>query len=80
MCLAIPGQIKQIKGDDPLLRVGHVLFGTILKEINLACVPEAKIGDYVLVHAGLAISLIDEIEAIKVFEALQESGEFELSS
>ena len=77
MCLAIPGQLLEIKGDDPLLRSGRVSFGGLVKEINLAYTPEAKIDDYVLVHVGFAISIIDEIEAERVFSYLDEIGEVE---
>lgn len=75
MCLAIPGRVLSISGDDPLMRVGQVDFGGIVKEINLAFVPEAAIGDYVLVHVGFAISIINEAEATRVFDYLREIGE-----
>jgi hydrogenase expression/formation protein HypC len=75
MCLAIPGKIASISGDDPLLRTGKVDFGGILKEANLAYVPEAKVGDYVIVHVGFAISRVDEEEARQVFEYLREMEE-----
>ena len=63
MCLAIPGKIERISGDDPLTRMGHVNFGGILKEACLAYVPEATVGDYVIVHVGFALSRVDEAEA-----------------
>jgi hydrogenase expression/formation protein HypC len=72
MCLAVPGEILEIKGDRPETRVGRVRFGGIVKEVNLAFVPEATQGDYVLVHVGFAISTIDEIEAARVFAYLKE--------
>ncbi len=75
MCLAVPGKITSIEGTDPIFRTGKVNFGGILKQINLAYVPEAKIGDYVLVHVGFAISIIDEEEAQQVFEYLRQMGE-----
>ena len=75
MCLAVPAKILSISGDDPIMRLGRVDFGGIVKEINLAYVPEARIGDYVLVHVGFAISVIDAVEAARVFEHLQEIGE-----
>jgi hydrogenase expression/formation protein HypC len=75
MCLAVPGMIQSIEGDDPIFRCGKVSFGGIVKQINLAYVPEAKIGDYVLVHVGFAISIIDEAEAQQVFEYLRQMGE-----
>ena len=76
MCLAVPGKIRSITGEgDPLSRIGKVDFGGILKEANLAYVPEAKVGDYVIVHVGFALSKIDEEEAQKVFEYLKEMNE-----
>jgi hydrogenase expression/formation protein HypC len=76
MCLAIPGKITSIKGEDPLQRTGKVDFGGILKEAHLGYVPEAKIGDYVIVHVGFAISRLDEDEAKKVFEYLRQTDDF----
>ena len=72
MCLAIPGKIESISGDDPLTRMGKVNFGGILKDASLAYVPEAKVGDYVIVHVGFALSRLDETEAHKVFEYLKQ--------
>ena len=63
MCLAVPGQLLDIDGSDELTRQGRVCFAGIVKVANLACVPEAQVGDYVLVHAGFAIAVIDEDEA-----------------
>jgi hydrogenase expression/formation protein HypC len=75
MCLAVPGKILSVSGDDPITRVGRVDFGGIVKEISLAYTPEVKIGNYVLVHVGFAITVIDEIEAGRVFEHLRALGE-----
>ena len=75
MCLAVPGKIISIEESDPLLRCGRVNFGGILKDVNLGYVPEAKIGDYVIVHVGFAISTVDEVEAERVFEYLREMDE-----
>ncbi len=61
-----------ISGDDPLERTGRIDFGGILKEASLAYVPEARVGDYVIVHVGFALSRVDEDEAKKVFEYLHE--------
>jgi len=72
MCLAIPGKITTVTGDDPLWRVGKVDFGGIQKDVNLACVPEANVGDYVIVHVGFALSKVDESEANEVFEYLRQ--------
>ncbi|MGC8668838.1 MAG: HypC/HybG/HupF family hydrogenase formation chaperone [Chthonomonadales bacterium] len=71
MCLAVPGKILCITNDDPLMRMGKVSFGGIVKEVNLAFVPEASVGDYVVVHVGFALSKIDEAEAQRVFEMLE---------
>ena len=71
MCLAVPGKILSIEGDNPLMVSGRVDFAGLVKQVNLAYVPEAKEGDYVLVHAGFAISVIDEDQAGLVFECLQ---------
>ncbi len=75
MCLAVPGKIISIQGDEALTRTGKVNFGGVLKEVSLAYVPEAQIGDYVIVHVGFALSLVDEDEAARVFEYLEQMGE-----
>ena len=75
MCLAIPGKITTISGEDPLMRSGKVDFGGILKEVSLAYVPEVKVGDYVIVHVGFALSRVDEEEANQVFEYLRQMQE-----
>ncbi len=75
MCLAIPGKIVHIPEyplETPLQRVAQVSFGGILKEISLAFVPEAEIGDYVIAHAGVAISRVDEKEAQRSLAYLKE--------
>lgn len=77
MCLAIPGQIKSILEHDPPMRSGKVIFGGIAKEVNLTFVPDAGVGDYVIVHVGVAISQVDENEAKKVFAYLDELGELD---
>ncbi len=74
MCLAVPGKIESITGND-IERMARVNFSGVIREISLAYVPEAEIGDYVLVHVGFAISKIDEEEAKKVFEYLVQMGE-----
>ncbi len=75
MCLAVPGKITEIMGEDVFTRMGKVNFGGIQKEVSLAYVPEAKAGDYVIVHVGFAISLVDEKEAEQVFQYLKEIDE-----
>jgi len=70
MCLAVPGRIVSMSGDEPFSRVAKVSFGGVVKEISLAYVPEAKVDDYVIVHAGFALSRVDEDEALKTLEYL----------
>ena len=72
MGLAVPGKILSLSSEDALTRAGKVSFGGIVKEVNLACVPEAGVGDYVIVHVGFAISKLDEQEAQQVFEYLKQ--------
>jgi hydrogenase expression/formation protein HypC len=72
MCLAIPGKIISVTDGDALSRMGKVDFGGIVKEVCLAFVPEAAIGDYVIVHVGFALSRVEESEAQKVFQYLKE--------
>lgn len=76
MCLGIPGRITEITGDE-LLRQGVVDFGGVSREVCLSCVPEAGVGDYVIVHVGFAISAIDEEEARTTLEFLRQMGELE---
>ncbi len=75
MCLAIPGKIASISGDEPLARVGKIDFGGILKEASLAYVPDATVGDYVIVHVGFALSRVDEDEAKKGLRVRPPDGE-----
>ena len=76
MCLAIPGRIISIEPViDEILRSGKVSFGGIIKQVNLCMVPDAKEGDHVLVHVGLAIGIVDEEEARITFEYLKQIGE-----
>jgi len=70
MCLAIPGKLISISGED-LNRMGRVSFSGVVKEVSLAYVPEAQVGDYVIVHVGFALSRVDEAEAQRVFEYLE---------
>ena len=75
MCLAVPGKILSIEEADATFRNGRVDFAGIVKQVNLSYVPEARIGDYVVVHVGFALSIIDEAEARQVFDYLREMGE-----
>ncbi len=79
MCLAIPGKIVNVlDNENPTLRRARVDFGGVKKEISLAFTPEAAAGDYVLVHVGFALSVVDEAEAHKIFEALEAMERAEL--
>ena len=75
MCLAVPGKIISIEEADATFRNGRVDFAGIIKNVNLSYVPEAKLGDYVIVHVGFALSIVDEAEARQVFDYLREMGE-----
>ncbi len=75
MCLAVPGKLMSIEGDDPAFRTGKVNFGGIVKDVNLSYVSEAVAGDYVLVHVGFALTVVDEEEATKVFTYLRDMNE-----
>jgi hydrogenase expression/formation protein HypC len=75
MCLAVPGKIVSMTGDDPWTRTAKVSFGGAIKEVNLAYVPDVKVDDYVIVHAGFALSQIDEVEAVRMFEDLSRLAE-----
>jgi hydrogenase expression/formation protein HypC len=70
MCLAVPARIVSTSGDDPLTREGRVDLGGVQRAVSLALLPEARIGDYVLVHVGFAISVLDEAAAQRVFASL----------
>ncbi|MBE9174224.1 HypC/HybG/HupF family hydrogenase formation chaperone [Synechocystis salina LEGE 06155] len=75
MCLALPGQVVSlIPHPDPLLLAGKVSFGGIIKTVSLAYVPEVKVGDYVIVHVGFAISIVDEVAAQETLADLAEMG------
>jgi len=77
MCLAVPGRVLTISGEDPVMRVARVDFGGIVKEISLAYTPEATVGSYVLVHVGFSITVIDEDEAERIFEYLEQITDIE---
>lgn len=77
MCLAIPGKLISVQNtdDDEIFRTGKVSFDGITKDVNLSMVPEACVGDYILVHVGIAISVVDEEEALKTLIYIKEAGE-----
>ena len=78
MCLAVPGKVVEIVDDgDIAFRRGKVDFGGIRKEVSFAYTPEAEVGKYVLVHVGFAISVVDEVEARRIFQYLEEMGGLE---
>lgn len=77
MCLAIPGKLLEVHGDDPMSRTGKVQFGGVSKNVNLAYVPDAQPDDYVLVHVGFALQKIDEAEAEQIFQYLREMDELD---
>ncbi len=72
MCLAIPGRVLSVWGDDPLVRMARIDFGGVVKEISLAYTPQALPGQYVLAHVGFAMALIDEAEAARILATLRE--------
>ena len=74
MCLSLPGRVIEILDDAPFARLARVDFGGTLRETNLSLVPEAGVGDYVLVHVGFALSRLDPEEARRTFEALEQAG------
>jgi len=73
MCLAVPGKVLEAREVGPS-RIAKVGFGGVTRQVYLDFVPEAEVGDYVLVHVGFAISKIDEEEARRTYEALEEMG------
>lgn len=70
MCLGVPGRILDLEEGD--LRMGRIAFGDVVKQISLALVPEAQVGEFVMVHAGMALEIIDEEAAGKIFRILEE--------
>ena len=76
MCLSIPGKLIEITAQlDETFRTGRVSFDGVIKEVSLTLVPEANVNDYVMVHVGAAISVVDEEEAKKTFDLLKQLGE-----
>ena len=76
MCLAVPGKIIEITSDSAI-RMGKVDFGGIIREVCLEAVPEAILGNYVIVHAGFALNTLSEQEAMDSLEAFRELDEIE---
>lgn len=77
MCLALPGQLIDISPDEPMLRTGVVDFAGVRKSVSLAYLPDAKLGDYIVVHAGLAIGTVDEDEAKASLQAFSDWDQFQ---
>lgn len=78
MCLAIPGKLIGIEENtDTVFKVGKVSFDGITKRINLSLVPEAQVGDHLLVHVGVAVSVVDEEEAQRTLKFLQGTGDLD---
>ncbi|MCB9141020.1 MAG: HypC/HybG/HupF family hydrogenase formation chaperone [Anaerolineales bacterium] len=75
MCLGVPGKVIEMSEDPLGMTMGKVDFSGIVKEVCLAYVPEVTLGDYVVVHVGFAISVVDEDEAQEVFEFLRQMDE-----
>ena len=75
MCLGVPGKVIKIEENPLGMTMGRVDFAGITKDVCLAYVPEVQLGDYVIVHVGFAISVVDEEEAMQVFEYLKEMDE-----
>jgi hydrogenase expression/formation protein HypC len=70
MCLGVPGRVSTWLDRDPLFARANIEFDGIQRECHMACVPEAEIGDYVIIHAGVAICLVNQAEACQVFDEL----------
>jgi hydrogenase expression/formation protein HypC len=73
MCLAVPGQVKEIY-ESMGTRMGRVNFGGVVKEVCLAYLPEIQVGDYAIVHVGFAITKVDEESAQRTLETFREMG------
>lgn len=76
MCLGIPGEILAIQGSDRLTRSAEVSFAGVKREVSLAYTPEARVGDFVIVHVGFSISVIDRVAADRVNATLRALSEF----
>ncbi len=77
MCLGVPGQIIEWIDRDPVFGRAMVEFGGVRRECNMACVPDAQVGDYVIVHAGIAISRVNEEEAVRTLQDLRAIDELD---
>jgi hydrogenase expression/formation protein HypC len=77
MCLAIPGRIVELTEEEGMMRMGRVDFGGVVRDICLTYLPDAGVGDYVIVHTGFAISQVDEEEAQETLRLLTELAGFQ---
>lgn len=75
MCLAVPGRVLTVEGEDPAFRSGKIDFNGVRKTVSLAYTPEVKVGDFVLVHVGFALQVIDEEEAQRSLATIEEIRE-----
>jgi len=73
MCLGIPGEIMAVR-EESGMTFGKVKFGGITREVCLSCIPDAAVGEFVLVHVGFAIAKVDRVEAARAYETLEELG------
>ena len=78
MCLAVPGEILEIDQGEPPFRNGKVSFSGVVRKVNLSFLPDVSVGDFVLVHVGVAISRVDAVEAARVFQYLEEINDLEI--
>lgn len=78
MCLGIPGRVAAWIDRDALMAVADIDFGGVTKRCQMACVPEAEVGEYVLVHAGIALTIIDSDAAAKLLDALISLGDADI--
>lgn len=74
MCLGVPGRLAKWIDRDPLFATAEIDFGGVRKRCHMACVPEAKEGEYVLVHAGVALSVLDDAAAMNALRELNADG------
>ncbi len=77
MCLAVPGKVISIEDSDPDLKMAKVDFSGVVRDICIQWVPEVRKGDYVLVHVGMALNVVDEDEALQTLKLLREMGELD---
>jgi hydrogenase expression/formation protein HypC len=77
MCLAVPGKITSLDESNPELKMAKVNFNGVTKDVCVQWLPDAKIGDYVLVHVGFALNKIDEQDAIDTLQMLKDMGDIE---